>query len=229
MTIQKLKPIADGIISLLSGNEAIASWRIPLLQPIHVEDGAVIASGALLGVDGRSVGIVNIGGIPIAEWPSSKPAGRPKSEEKHLAVFLAWCLYVHQRGGKRGLADEDAAEKFGYSGAGKIRAIRKSVAERLGVTLEEGSDHPFFINMNNTSPDAARDAVVLIDRPTTYRQGLGVEILGKGFAWHEGCGERVIGGAIRCEIEVIEAGFDFVGWSKKGGPVILTSIRPALK
>lgn len=229
MTAHKLKPIAGGIISLLSGDETVARWSVPLLQPVHVEDGAVHASGALLGHDGRSVGFVNIGGIPISEWPSNKPVGRPKSDEKHLAVFLAWCLYVHRRAGKRGLADDDAAAKFGYSGPEKIRAIRKSVAIRFGVPLRDEADHPFFINMNNTAPTAARDAVVLIERPTIYRRGLGAEILGMGFAWQDGYGDRVLSGAIRCEIETIEEGFDLVEWSNKGGPVILTSIQPVSK
>ena len=229
MTTQKLKPIAGGIISLLSGSETVASWRVPLLQPLHVENGAVLAAGALLDSDSKSVGFLNIGGIPLSDWPSTKPVGRPKSDEKHLAVFLAWCLYVHRRGGKRGLADEDAATQFGYSGAEKIRTIRASIAKRFGVSLNDDVDHPFFIDMHNTSQAGTRDAVVLIERPTIYRQGVGAEILGNGFAWHDECGERVMSGAIRCEIETIEDGFDLEGWINKRGPVILTSIRPALK
>ena len=223
-SIGKLKKIAGVVSGTFPGNDVEELWNTELV-PLHIQDGAVVASGALLNRDGRSVGVVNISGIPIHQWPQTKPQGRPKSNEKHLAVFLAWCLAANRWNEKYGEADKEVAELFGYSEPGKVRKIRGPVAFNLGIDISKNGKALFHLR-DDCINEAACNAAVLLKNPTWYQKGDGLEVLGDGRVWIEGFGERVAAGVVKVEAERLTQPVDLDEMNKRRGPVIFTIIRP---
>ena len=223
-SIGKLKKIAGVVSGALPGRGVEERWNTELV-PLHVQDEAVTASGALLDKNGRSVGVVNISGIPIHQWPQTKPQGRPKSTEKHLAVFLAWCLHANRWNEKYGEADREVAELFGYSEPDKVRKIRGPVAVKLGVDISKDGKSLFHVR-DDCINEAACNAAVLLKNPTWYQKGDGLEVLGDGRVWVEGFGERVAAGVVKVEVERLTQPVDLDEMNKRGGPVIFTIIRP---
>lgn len=220
----KLKPIA-GVLSVQCAKRGeLAKWETNLI-PLGVdEDGGVMAAGLLQQPDGRAAGFVNIKGIPHTHWPQTKPTGRPTSEDKHLAVLLAWCLEFSRNGGKRGHADADVMKLFGYSDEKKVRDIRSRQARNHKVDLSADSDDMACV-IDNTSNQEC-EAAVLIPRPTWCRVNDGFEVLGVGYAWHSGLKSRVLSGAMRVSVDELEPQLDLDEKNAKGGPVIIAVIRP---
>lgn len=222
--IGKLKRVAGVVSSTLPGKDVEEFWNTELV-PLHVQDGLVTASGALLNQHGRSEGVVNISGIPISQWPQTKPQGRPRREQKHLAVFLAWCLAANRWNEKYGEADREIADLFGYSEPKKIRDIRTSVSKELGIDVTKESKALFHIKDDGID-EPPFSAAVLIKRPTWYQSGEGFDVLGDGTAWAETFGERIAAGVMKVEVERLAPTIDLAGMRKREGPVIFTIIRP---
>lgn len=231
-TRQKLKPITGAILELLDNAQAtsVARWNLGDIHPLHVSenngDSLVHAAAVVLDQRGNTVGRLSIDNIPIESWPGSKPTGRPKSTEKHMAVFLAWCLSLHRLGEKKGLADDAAAVMFGYSEGRKVRTIRNKQAIRLGFDLGKTSIQGLYLITDVAPCDDHIDSVVMIGKPAWLPDGDGVVVVGMGYAWHEGMRGRVIQGAIRATVGQVDGGFDLDDARAHGGPIIISSIRP---
>jgi hypothetical protein len=214
-SIGKLKKIACVVSSALPGQSGEEHWDTELV-PLHIQDGTVTASGALLNQDGRSVGVVNISGIPIHQWPKTKPLGRPKSDEKHLAVFLAWCLAANRWNEKYGEADREIADLFGYSEQKKVRDIRSCVTKKLGIDISKNSKSLFHVR-DDCINETACNAAVLLKKPTWYQKGDGLEVFGDGLVWAESFGERVSAGVVKVEAERMTQPVNLDEMNKQGG------------
>jgi hypothetical protein len=191
---------------------------------LHVEGNRALLAGALLDHSGRRIGKVEIDGFPAGDLPAFKPAGRPKSDEKHMAVFLAWALRCAELGGKMGEADTQTASYFKYSEGKKVRDIRQKLAAKIGLDLTNDAIH--IADSSGTENPLA--CSVLIENPTIYATKTGgVEILGFGVGWIDGMGERVISRRVfRVEVEEVDSAFDLAALKEKKGPIIISVIRP---
>ena len=194
------------------------------LHVLHNDGKSALLAGVLLDQSGRRIGWVTIDGFPAGDLPASKPAGRPKSTEKHMAVLLAWALKCAELGGKMGEADDQTAGLFDYSEGKKVRDIRNPLAAKIGLDLDKGAFH-IASTFSEAGPPPCS---VLIERPTFYPTATGgLEILGFGVAWVEGMGERVISRrAVRVEVEEVNSDFDLATFKEKRGPIIISVIRP---
>lgn len=217
----KLKPMSAHLAVLFGGEEK-SLWTASLV-PFHVQDECVMAAGALLGSDGRSCGTIQIAGMPVTEWPKAAPVGRPRKDEEHLALLLAWCLLLHRNGGKRGNTDDQLALAWGLADGKKVARIRREQADKYGVDLsEEGEGHLMVTDPSAGSPI---EAAVIIPNPTWYQRGSGIEVLGVGAAWSDAFQKRVAAGAMQVSVEQVDPTFDLAKVTALGGPIIITVIR----
>lgn len=218
---QKLKPLAARIHVMYGGEEKFL-WTTSLV-PYHVQDDAVMAAGAVCGADGRAVGTLQVGGMPVSEWPQKPPPGRPRKDEEHLALLLAWYLLLHRNHGKRGNTDEQLAVQWGLSDGKKVARIRKEQAEKYGIDLSD--ENPRHLLVSDQTHKESVEAAVLIHTPTWYRQDRSIEVLGQGYAWLDGFEKRVAAGAMRVLVDEVHDDFKFDEISELEGPVIISVIR----
>lgn len=221
--VKKKQNPMEAAISLIGGN---GEGEIPIgktvFHVVHSDEKLAWIHGKILNESGAIIGSVSIDGIPLDHLPSAK-AGRPKEEEKHLAVLLAWALNSARFGGKFTVADEKTAEYFNYSESKKIRDIRNRLAKQYGIDLDK---HTLHIT-DDKSPTREAEASIFITKPTYYLDEFsGLLILGKGFAWHEKLKSNVLQGVMRVEVPVIDSSTDIEGLMSNRGPVIISVIRP---
>jgi hypothetical protein len=192
---------------------------------LHREGQAGLISGALLSRDGQLIGKVSISGFPLGALPDAKGPGRPRADEKHLAVLLAWALKCAELGGKMGESDEQTAALFKYSAGDKVRKIRNPLAAKIGLDLDKDA---LWITDNSNSGEGAPACSVLIEKPTFYQTQSGaVEIVGLADIWADGWGERVAKRrVIKFEIDEISPSLEFEALKERGGPKIISIIRP---
>jgi len=192
---------------------------------LHQNGQTGLISGAWLNRDGELIGQVSISGFPLDWLPDAKGPGRPPAYEKRLAVLLAWALRCAELGGKMGEADNQTADLFDYSAGDKIRKIRNPLAAKIGLDLDIDA---LWIADNSSSSEGPPACSFLIERPTFYQtQSGGVEILGLGVVWVDGWGARVaMRRAIRIEIDEPSPSLEFEALKARGGPKIISVIRP---
>lgn len=188
-------------------------------------DSGLIA-GALRGASGQRVGMVTIDGFPLGKVAQAKGPGRPKADEKHLAVLLAWALKCAELGGKKGEADDQTAALFWYSSGDKIRKIRNPLAAKIG--LDPDNDLLSIID-DSAGGEGPPVCSILIEKPTIYElPGGGLEILGaSAVAWADGMGARVSRlPAMRIVMDKSEPGEGWAEFKARKGPKIISIIRP---
>jgi len=200
---------------------------------LHREGQTGLISGALLGRDGQLIGQVSIGGFPLGALPDAKGPGRPRADEKHLAVLLVWALKYGELGGKgkAGEADSLTAKQFAYltrdrtANEKTVRDIRAKQAKKIGLDLDKDA---LWIDDKSTAGKGPPACSILIEKPTFYQtQSGGVEILGLGTVWAEGWGARVAKRrAIKIEIDEPAPSLEFEALKARGGPKIISVIRP---
>ena len=230
----KLKPLSAVLSVQTPEHGELARWNTTL-TPLHAQDGAVTAAAALLGADGRLFATGTVSGIPLADWPKSKPPGAPKKEEKHLQVLLSWAVhmarfYRDRRPDNAGRADDAVAavvvlekgvSKPLYSEGGKVRGIRGVQAEKLGLNLAE-------ILIGHIHPESNfQEVCVFFADPAWYRNDDGsITVSGKGYAWNERT--RVGVSSERIIFQGTEDGTfkEFDRRKAKGGPVIIALSKP---
>ncbi len=103
---------------------------------LHREGQVGLISGAWLNPAGQLIGQLSISGFPLGALRCEGP-GRPRADEKRLAVLLAWALKCAELGGKMGEADEQTAALFKYSAGDKVRKIRNPLAKKIGLDLNK--------------------------------------------------------------------------------------------
>lgn len=187
-----------------------------------------LIAGALRGAAGQRVGMVTIDGFPLGKVATARSPGRPRGDEKKLAVMLAWALKRAELGGKMGEADEQIAKTaiFDYSAGDKIRKIRNSLAKTIGLDLDKDTVH---IIDNSEAGEGPPVCSILIEKPTIYEtDGGGLEILGaSAIAWAAEMGAHVKRlPAVRLVIEEFEQGDGLAAWKARRGPKIISIIRP---
>lgn len=188
-------------------------------------DSGLIAS-ALRDAAGKRVGMVTIDGFPLGELAAAKGPGRPRADEKKLAVLLAWALKCAELGGKMGEADSQIAAQFDYSGGDKIRKIRNPLAAKIGLDLDKDA---LYITDDSAAAGGAPVCSILIEKPTIYETPSGgLEILGAtAIAWAEGMGGHVTRlPAVRIVADEVEPGDGWGAWKARKGPKIISIIRP---
>jgi hypothetical protein len=183
-----------------------------------------LIAGALRNEAGQRIGKVEIDGLPFEQLAAVRAPGRPRADEKHMAILLAWAWKCGELGGKMGEADEQIAAMFGYSAADKVRHIRNPLAKKLQIDLEK--DRLWIID--DSSPGSGPpNCSVLVQNPAIYeRPGGGSEIIGTGDLWAEGCGPRFIGGLeFRIEHDAAIPGEEVAKLMARKGPKIISIIR----
>lgn len=196
---------------------------------LHKKDGLALIAGALLNDAGEKIGMVSIDGFPLNDLPSVKSPGRPPAIEKRMAIFLAWALKAAEFGGKFGEADQQIVDskwfKSGCSEAGKVRKVRNVIAKKIGIDLDVDV---LYVSNTECSDETPPPCSVLIEKPTFYlKKSGGLEILGIGYGWVIGMGERVISKrAFKFSVEQVEKTVDFEAWKKKGRPIIISIFQP---
>jgi len=191
-------------------------------------------AGVLRNAAGQRAGKVEIEGFPLDQLTAPKGPGRPAAEEKHTAVLLAWALKVGELGGKRkaGAADQATAKRFAYltkegeANIKTVRDIRGKQAKVYGLDLDGDTAHLIDQSSPGEGPPACS---ILIEKPTIYEtQSGGLEILGaSAIAWAEEMGAHVKHlPAVRLVIEEFEQGDGLAAWKARGGPKIISIIRP---
>lgn len=193
-----------------------------------------LIAGALRGAGGQRVGMVTIDSFPLGGVAPAKGPGRPRGDEKKLAVLLAWALKNGELGGKRtaGKADTLTAKLFSYltsEGEGNektVRDIRTAQAKARGLDLDKDT---LYIIDDSAAGEGAPVCSILIEKPTIYETtGGGLEILGaKAIAWEAEMGAHVkCLPAMRIVMDRIEPGDGFAVWKARRGPKIISIIRP---
>jgi len=185
-----------------------------------------LIAGAWRGSEGQRVGMVTIDGFPLGEVATAKGPGRPRADEKKMAVLLAWSLKCAELGGKMGEADDQTADLFDYSGGDKIRKIRNPLAKKIGLDLGKDTFHFIDDSMAGEGPPVCS---ILIEKPTIYETPSGgLEILGaKAIAWEAEMGAHVkCLPAIRVVIDEFKPGDDWAALKTRRGPKIISIIRP---
>jgi hypothetical protein len=193
---------------------------------LHREGQTGLISGALLNKAGRCIGQVSIDGFPLGALPDTKGPGRPRADEKHLAVLLAWALKCAELGGKMSESDEQTAALFKYSAGEKVRKIRNPLAAKIKLDLEKDAHSMIDDSTAGEGPPACS---ILIENPTVYETpDGGLEILGsKAIAWEPGMGERVASlPAVRIVLGEFEQGDGLAELKARRGPKIISIIRP---
>lgn len=186
---------------------------------LHAPSGLI--SGALLSPEGVLLGQVSITGVDLAAFEPKK-VGRPRADEKRLAVLLAWALKYCELGDKRTEADNQAAQFFNYSEGKKVRDIRRDLSKKLGLDVECG-----IASINDDSSAGPPPCSVLIRRPTYYQIDDKSEIVGIGDLWTASFGCRVESGkAFKVEIPNVEDSDAFAKLKQSGGPIIISVLRP---
>ena len=224
MAVIKKNPLAAEISMIGEGGAPDVFLGHADFKILDADSGLI--AGALRGADGRRVGMVTIDGFPLGELAAAKGPGRPRADEKHMAVLLAWALKCAELGGKMGEADSQTADQFNYSSGDKIRKIRNPLAVKIGLDLDKDA---LYIIDDSAASSGPPVCSVLIEKPTIYETpGGGLEILGaKAVAWAEGMGERVSClPATRICTDKAEPGEGFAEWKARGGPKIISIIRP---
>lgn len=193
---------------------------------LHREGQTGLISGALLNKAGRRIGQVSIDGFPLGAVPDTKGPGRPRADEKHLAVLLAWALQCAENKGKAGLSDDQTATLFNYSGGDKIRKIRNPLAAKIKLDLEKDAH---CIIDDSTGGEGPPTCSILIEKPSVYEMpDGGLEILGvKAIAWERGMGARIASlPAVRIALGEFEPGDGLAELKARRGPKIISIIRP---
>lgn len=188
-------------------------------QVLHAPSGLI--SGALLSPDGALLGQVSITGFDLSAFEQKK-AGRPRADEKRLAVLLAWALKYGELSDKRTEADNQTAEWFKYSEGSKVRRIRIDLAKSIGLDLE-----CCIASINDDTSNGPPPCSVLIRRPTYYQSEGRAEILGIGDLWTASFGCRVQSGKVfKVEIPSVDNSDAFTKMRQNGGPIIISVLRP---
>lgn len=186
---------------------------------LHAPSGLI--SGALLSPEGVLLGQVSMAGFDLAVFEHKK-VGRPRADEKRLAVLLAWALKCCELGDKRTEADNQTAQFFNYSEGSKVRNIRVPLARDLGLDVKCG-----IASINDDSSDAPPPCSVLIRRPTYYQSEDKAEIVGIGDLWTASLGCSVASGVeVQFEIPNVENSDAFAKMKQSGGPIIISVLRP---
>jgi hypothetical protein len=230
--VSKKNPLAAKILIEQAGapDRHLGSIDFKIL---HREGQTGLISGAWLNPAGQLIAQLSMRGFPLGDLQDPKGPGRPCANEKHLAVLLAWALKFGELGGKRkaGEADRATAERFAYltsDGAANektVRDIRVKQAKKIDLDLDKDA---LWIADSSNLGEGPPACSVLIEKPTFYQtQSGGVEILGLGAVWTEGLGARV---AKRCpikiEIDETSPSLEFEALKARGGPKIISVIRP---
>ena len=225
------KPVAPKINPLAAKISMIGEGGAPdvLLGCVDfkvLDAASGLIAGALRGAAGQRVGMVTIDGFPLGEVATEKGPGRPRGDEKRMAVMLAWALKCAELGGKKSEADNQTAAQFDYSGGDKIRKIRNPLAAKIGLDLDKDAAHLIDGSAAGEGPPVCS---ILIEKPTIYEtEGGGLEILGaSAIAWAEEMGEHVKRlPAVRLVIEEFAPGDGLAEWKARRGPKIISIIRP---
>jgi len=182
-------------------------------------------AGVIKNQTGERIGKCEIEGIDLGQFSLSKSPGRPASDDKHLAVLLAWAQICNELGGKRGEADNQTAKLFGYSDGKKVMDIRQRLAKQHGIDFDNCM---FVIPENSPQESGSPPCSILISKPTFYKQEeQGLEILGVGTFWLKSWSAQVAKGrCVRLELPDFESTDEFDSWKAKGGPIIISIIRP---
>ena len=199
---------------------------------LHRKGNRALIAGAWLNPEGEHVTVVTINGFLLSDGDLKPGPGRPRSDEKHLAVFLAWAMKLGELRGKREEADRQVADSFGYSEGKKVRDLRKhdALAKKFSALgLDCGSS---MLWVEDRSADGPPQCSLLIPKPTIYSTPSGgFEILGKtAVAWEPGMGPRVrVLSGVRLEADRFEQtpGGDSLDEAiNNRRPLIISIIRP---
>jgi hypothetical protein len=205
----RLKPLAAQVSLMGKSGEPDLPLGEITLHPIHQDADSVWLSGVLTR-NGKPIASLNLNALPLHVFPTSPPPGRPPETAKHKAVLLSWIIN-HERGGKRGEADNLTCKRFHYSEPKKVRDIRKAegdLPDKLVIRLDEKGQEGY---------------ACWIEKPTLMLDDNGrLEILGIAWSWHESMGQQATYGAIRMTSKMeninTEAINDIRG---KRGPIIV--------
>lgn len=236
----KIKPLADALVDVFEpvSGAPLGRYTAPIIVPLHVANGKVYAASALLDSSGVVVGSLSINGISVAEWPvARRQMGRPKGDEKHMAVFLSWCLALARNGMKRGSADESVKALFRYAttrGKGGVSDIRARVASAIGIDLDKD-----LLIVKDCSGKGHLEYAVCLKNTTVYHDPGCITVLGTGWSWFHAFAtdpdrrSRVISGAHKIEIlttGVSRGDLDEIETILSGiGGKVITSISTGVK
>lgn len=224
MAVSKKNPLAAEISMIGEGGAPDVFLGCVDFKILDAASGLI--AGALRGAAGQRVGMVTIDGFPLGDVATAKGPGRPRGDEKKLAVLLAWALKCAELGGKMGEADDQTAALFEYSGGDKIRKIRNPLAAKIGLDLDKDTFHIIDDAVAGKGPPVCS---ILIEKPTIYEMpGGGLEILGaKAIAWEAEMGKRVkCLPAMRIVMDIAEPGDGLAALKARKGPKIISIIRP---
>lgn len=189
------------------------------------EDTGLIA-GALIGGDGQRIGKVEIDGFPLSSIHQPRRQGRPRSDEKKMAVTLAWALKCNELAGKRTEADNQTASLFDYSEGKKVRDIRTEVAKANGVDFDRDV---LFLTDSTINDDLVCsmlvESLVISESPPGQ-----LEIQARRVTvWAEGFGAKVRWADwLRITAASFEKKEGFDCFATGSGPKIISIIRPGL-
>jgi hypothetical protein len=221
--VAKKNPLAVEFYSIGAAGKPDQRLARANLKVLHPESGWV--AGPLLNESGQWIAKLEIDGFPQSLLAPETRPGRPRKDEKHLAVLLAWALKCWELGEKRTEADRQIAELFNYSEGGKVRKIRQGLSEEHGINFDQ-----CFVVIRD--PRLRRDGLdgpamsALILEPT-YRQTStgGAEIIGAGTVWQSSFGECVSSNkVIKVDMPEVDGSFDAL--KERGGPIILLYFWP---
>jgi len=193
-------------------------------QVLHQDTGLI--AGALIGGDGQRIGKVEIDGFPLSSIHQPRKQGRPRSDEKKLAVTLAWALKCSELAGKRTEADNQTALLFDYSEGKKVRDIRTEVAKANGVDFDRD-----VLFITDSTINDGMVCSMLVESLVIGESPLGqLEIQARRVTvWADGFGEKVR--RADC-LRITAASFvkreGYKHLATGSGPKIISLIRPGL-
>lgn len=139
MAYKTPKPIALAISLIVHPEERKKRLGTMTAHPLHTDaNGVTTFSGVVLDEAGRNIGQISFNGHGFAR--RVLPRGRPRADDKRLAILLTWATEYALRGGGASASDIATADAFDEAlGKTDIREVRRA-RKNYGFTKGQDSD-----------------------------------------------------------------------------------------